>query len=64
MPRVILVGHSLGTPLAVLAALRSRMHGAARVEALVLSNSERREHARSQRADKLVERIRTEWGQT
>lgn len=39
MPRVMLVGHSLGTPLAMLTALREWQGGAWRIEGLVLSNS-------------------------
>jgi 3-oxoadipate enol-lactonase len=60
MPRAILVGHSLGTPLAVLAALRIRANGASRVDGLILSNSGANTRGHGD-ADALVERIRTEW---
>jgi 3-oxoadipate enol-lactonase len=62
MPRAILVGHSLGTPLAVLAAVRIRANGASRVDGLILSNSGANTRGHGD-ADALVERIRTEWAQ-
>jgi 3-oxoadipate enol-lactonase len=61
LPRVILVGHSLGTPLAVLAALRERATGSSRIAGLVLSNSGANTRGHGD-AGRIVERIRAEWG--
>ncbi len=55
-PRGGLVGHSLGTPLAVLTALQMK----ARVAALVLSNSGANTCGHGD-ADRLVKCIRTDW---
>jgi 3-oxoadipate enol-lactonase len=60
-PRVILVGHSLGTPLAVLAALREMATGSSRIAGLVLSNSGANTRGHGD-ADRLIERMRAEWG--
>jgi 3-oxoadipate enol-lactonase len=56
--RVILVGHSLGTPLAVLTALEEP----SRVEGVVLSNSGANTRGHGD-ADRLIERIRSDWGE-
>jgi 3-oxoadipate enol-lactonase len=56
-PRVILTGHSLGTPLAVLTALRDP----ARVAGLVLSNSGANTKGHGD-VDGIVKRIRDAWG--
>ncbi|KND57537.1 hypothetical protein BVER_05767 [Candidatus Burkholderia verschuerenii] len=61
-PRVILAGHSLGVPLAVLTALRARANGISRVEGLILSNSGANTRGHGD-VDALVERIRNEWAQ-
>lgn len=60
-PRVVLVGHSLGTPLAVLAALSDLEQESPRVRGLLLANSgaNTRGHADAQ---SLVKRIENDWG--
>ncbi|KMZ13672.1 hypothetical protein BHUM_02404 [Candidatus Burkholderia humilis] len=57
IPRAILVGHSLGTPLAVLTALKET----SRVEGVVLTNSGANTRGHGD-ADRLIERIRIDWG--
>jgi pimeloyl-ACP methyl ester carboxylesterase len=57
----VLVGHSMGVPIAVLAALADRARAAPQVRGLVLANSgpDTRGHGD---IDTFVERIRTQWG--
>jgi 3-oxoadipate enol-lactonase len=59
---VVLVGHSLGTPLAVLTALAAQERGRAGVRGLVLSNSGANTHGHGD-ADSVVRRIEEEWGE-
>ncbi len=58
---VILVGHSLGTPLAVLAALKAFARGTRIVKGLVLSNSGANTKGHGD-AEAIVRRIREDWG--
>jgi 3-oxoadipate enol-lactonase len=62
LKRVILIGHSLGTPLAVLTALREQQRGSSRIEGLVLSNSGANTKGHGD-VESLIDRIRSEWGQ-
>jgi pimeloyl-ACP methyl ester carboxylesterase len=59
---VILVGHSLGTPLAVLATLAAAQRGNAAVRGLVLSNSGANTKGHGD-AGSIVRRIKEEWGE-
>ena len=62
LPSVILVGHSLGTPIAMLVALQQSQAGSTRVKGLVLSNSGANTHGHGDIA-KLLDRIAHEWGE-
>lgn len=59
---VILVGHSLGTPLAILTALAGAQREGVAVKGLVLSNSGANTKGHGD-ADAIVRRIKAEWGQ-
>jgi 3-oxoadipate enol-lactonase len=59
---VILVGHSLGTPLAVLAALESGRRGRSAIKGLVLSNSGANTKGHGD-ARAIVRRIKADWGE-
>lgn len=61
LPSVILVGHSLGTSIAMLVALRESQAGSTRIKGLVLSNSGANTHGHGDIA-KLIERIGHDWG--
>lgn len=63
LPSVILVGHSLGTPIAMLVALQESQAGSDRVKGLVLSNSGANTHGHGDIA-KLITRIRHDWGES
>jgi pimeloyl-ACP methyl ester carboxylesterase len=62
LPSVILVGHSLGTPIAMLVALRELDHGSSRVRGMVLSNSGANTRGHGDIAG-LIERIQNQWGE-
>lgn len=62
LPSVILVGHSLGTPIAMRVALRESQAGSSPIKGLVLSNSGANTRGHGDIA-KLVERIENEWGE-
>ena len=62
LPSVILVGHSLGTPIAMLVALQESQTGGTRIRGLVLSNSGANTHGHGDIA-KLVDRLRADWGE-
>ncbi|WP_213878966.1 alpha/beta hydrolase [Pseudomonas sp. dw_358] len=62
LPSVILVGHSLGTPIAMLVALQEARAGSTRVQGLVLANSGANTRGHGDSA-KLVERIRHDWSE-
>jgi len=59
---VILVGHSLGTPLAILSAIESARRGSDAVRGLVLSNSGANTKGHGD-AGAIVQRIKDEWGE-
>lgn len=60
-PRIVLVGHSLGTPLAVLAAVQDMQRDDPCVCGLVLSNSGANTRGHGD-ADAIVRRIEADWG--
>jgi 3-oxoadipate enol-lactonase len=62
LPSIILVGHSLGTPIAMLVALRESHLDCRRIKGLVLSNSGANTRGHGDIA-KLVERIEKDWGE-
>lgn len=62
LPAVILVGHSLGTPIAMLSALRESAAGTGRVRGMVLANSGANTHGHGD-IEGLIERIRSQWGE-
>lgn len=62
LPSVILVGHSLGTPIAMLTALRELDQGSSRVRGMVLSNSGANTRGHGDIAG-LIDRIRNQWGE-
>lgn len=62
LPRVILVGHSLGTPIAVLAACQMWQRGGSQITGLVLANSGANTHGHGD-IDSLIRRIDIEWGE-
>jgi pimeloyl-ACP methyl ester carboxylesterase len=61
LPSVILVGHSLGTSIAMLVALQQLQSGSTRIKGLVLSNSGANTRGHGDIA-KLVEWIGHDWG--
>ena len=61
LPGAILVGHSMGTPIAILAALRDRAEGSSRARGLVLSNSGASTRGHGD-IEQVVQRIQNEWG--
>lgn len=62
LPSVILVGHSLGTSIAMLVALQQLQSGSTRIKGLVLSNSGANTRGHGDIA-KLVEWIGHDWGE-
>lgn len=62
LPSVILVGHSLGTSIAMLVALQESKAGSTRIKGLVLSNSGANTHGHGDIAT-LVDRIGHDWGE-
>lgn len=62
LPAVILVGHSMGTPIAVLAALLSARRGASPIKGLVLSNSGANTRGHGDIAS-LVKRVEQDWSE-
>ncbi|WP_416425113.1 alpha/beta hydrolase [Pseudomonas sp. App30] len=61
LPSVVLVGHSLGTSIAMLVAMQESQSGSTRIKGLVLSNSGANTRGHGD-ITKLVERIRHDWG--
>lgn len=61
LPSVILVGHSIGTPITMLSALHEWTNGSTRIRGLVLSNSGANTRGHGDIA-KLIGRIQSEWG--
>lgn len=62
LPSVILVGHSLGTSIAMLVALQESQSGSTRIKGLVLSNSGANTRGHGDIA-KLIDRIEHDWGE-
>ncbi len=62
LPAVILVGHSVGTPIAILTALHEARIGSPRIQGLVLSNSGANTHGHGDIAG-LISRIQNQWNQ-
>jgi 3-oxoadipate enol-lactonase len=60
LPSVILVGHSMGTPIAMLCALQESRSGSSRVKGLVLSNSGANTRGHGDIAG-LIDRISHQW---
>ncbi|MCY0386820.1 alpha/beta hydrolase [Robbsia sp. Bb-Pol-6] len=60
LPSVILVGHSMGTPIAMLTALQEAESGGSRIHGLVLSNSGANTRGHGDIAA-LIDRIRHDW---
>lgn len=62
LPSVVLVGHSMGTPIAMLTALREAEHRNRRIHGLVLSNSGANTRGHGD-IKAIVDKINNAWGQ-